>query len=116
MPGHAFGLDSCAANVKSGGRGFREWEGSRDVESGVRAKRVAWLVVVVLGFAFCYSMGFQAGVSEGTIRADARMRDVSASLREVMDRAGSQGGSTSAGRVAAVQAVGPDVVADGVGG
>lgn len=89
------------------------------MESGLRAKRVAWVAVVLVGFAFCYSMGFQAGVSDTTIKADARMRDVSQSLREIMQRTATADGdapSDSADRVAAVQSVGRDVVADGVGG
>ena len=56
------------------------------MESGIGAKRVAWAVIVALGCGFCYSIGFQSGWSEATVRSDQRMEKVTESLQELVHR------------------------------
>ena len=55
------------------------------VDTGNGAKRAAWLVCVVLTCGLCYSIGFQAGWSDATVRSDRRMDQMTATLQEMVD-------------------------------
>jgi hypothetical protein len=71
------------------------------VEAGIGAKRVAWTVIVALACGFCYSIGFQSGWSDATVRADRRLDQVTATLQEVTHEATDHGHAASAARLAA---------------
>ena len=44
------------------------------MEAGVMPKGVAWAVVGLLGCGFCYSIGWQSGSTDATLRATDRFR------------------------------------------
>jgi hypothetical protein len=44
------------------------------MEAGVRPKGVAWAVVGLLGCGFSYSIGFQLGSTDATLRATDRFQ------------------------------------------
>ena len=49
------------------------------------AKRLGWVVIACLACAFSYSIGFQFGWSEATVRADDRLINMTESLEGVID-------------------------------
>ena len=51
---------------------------------GTGARRMAWVVVALLGGALCYSIGFQLGWSQGTASANGRYKVVTDSLHEIL--------------------------------
>ena len=54
------------------------------MEAGIGAKRLAWAVIAVLACGFCYSIGFQSGSADATIRFDQRIHEVTATLQTVI--------------------------------
>ena len=67
------------------------------MEAGSTTKRLTWGVIAVLACAFCYSIGFQSGWSEATVKADVRllhmsgaMEDMTVRIREGNDAAGDE--------------------------
>ena len=57
------------------------------MEAGIGAKRVAWALIAALACGFCYSIGFQSGWSDATVRADQRLDQVTATLQDVVNDA-----------------------------
>ena len=61
------------------------------MEAGVAPKRVAWVVVGVLACGFSYSIGWQSGSTDATLRAADRfniMTETYEQLRAMPDDAG----------------------------
>ena len=56
------------------------------VEAGSAAKRLVSIVIAVLACAFCYSIGFQSGWSEATVKADGRLLDMSGAMEDMAVR------------------------------
>ena len=54
------------------------------MEVGSGPKRLAWVAIACLACAFCYSIGFQFGWSEATIRADDRLMNMTHSFEGVI--------------------------------
>ena len=54
------------------------------MEAGTRAMRVAWLAIVVLACGICYSLGFQSGVADATLKADDRIGMMSETLQGII--------------------------------
>jgi hypothetical protein len=50
------------------------------VEAGNRSRMMAWLTVIALACGFCYSIGFQSGWTEATVKADDRIHTLTQSL------------------------------------
>ena len=49
----------------------------------VGPRRAAWAVIAVLACGFCYSLGFQSGWSDATVRSDERLGQVTRTLHEL---------------------------------
>ena len=69
------------------------------MEAGVVPKGVAWVVVGLLGCGFCYSIGWQMGSTDATLRASDRfqmMADTYEQLQAMPDDAKQAGANVHA--------------------
>jgi hypothetical protein len=71
------------------------------VDAGIAAKRVVWAVIVVLACALCYSIGFQSGWSDATVRSDQRLDQFNSTVQDVTNRAVAEEDAARAARLAA---------------
>ena len=57
------------------------------MDTGCAAKRLVWGVIAVLACALCYSIGFQSGWSDATVRSDRRLEQFNSRFQEVYNPA-----------------------------
>ena len=53
------------------------------MDAGCTAKRLVWGVIAVLACALCYSIGFQSGWSDATVRSDRRLDQFNSTFHEL---------------------------------
>ena len=67
------------------------------MDTGCTAKRLIWGVIAVLACALCYSIGFQSGWSDATVRSDQRLDQFNSTFQEVNNQTAEEAAARSAG-------------------